>query len=168
MLSMKSLALCSILVAGAGTAFAATATSNLAVTATVAASCTINAGALGLNYDPVVANQATASTSQATLTVACTTGSVGTITLSQGANPAAGSADATPLRRALNGTANYLNYQLYSTPDYLTVWGNTALTGATYNGTGAAGTVTVYASIPAAQNVPSGAYADTVVATISF
>jgi spore coat protein U-like protein len=165
---MKFLALCSILIAGAGTAFAGTATSNLAVTANVTASCSINAGALALTYDPVVANQATASTSTATLSVACTTGSASTITLSQGSNAGAGSTDATPLRRALNGTTDYLNYQLYSTPDYQTVWGNTNATGASHTGTGTTDTVTVYASIPASQNIPAGSYADTVVATITF
>ncbi len=170
MSNRKNLALCSILLAGIGIApaFAGTATSNLSVTATVTASCSINAGALALNYDPVVANQSTASTSTATLTVACTSGSASTITLGQGTNAATGSTDAAPQRRALNGTANYLNYGLYSDAAYQTLWGNTSATGAAYTGTGTTGTVTVYASIPAAQNVPAGAYSDTVVATVTF
>jgi spore coat protein U-like protein len=102
------------------------------------------------------------------LTVSCTNGSASTITLGQGVNFATGSTDALPARRALNGTANFLNYALYQDAGSVTIWGNTALTGEAHIGTGNLDTVIVYASMAAAQNVPAGTYSDSIVATVTF
>jgi spore coat protein U-like protein len=68
----------------------------------------------------------------------------------------------------LSGTADYLSYQLYSDSGLTTVWGNTSGTGVGVTGTGAAVSTTVYGSVAAGQNVPTGSYADTVAATVTF
>lgn len=152
----------------ASDAEAATATSNMTVSATVGANCTISAGSLPFGtYDPISANAASALNGSATIAVACTTGASTTITLGQGANASIGSSDAVPLRR-LNVGSSYLSYSLYTDSTRLLLWGNTALTGKAYTGVGTSENVTVYGSVAAAQNVPAGTYTDTVVATITF
>lgn len=101
-----------------------------------------------------------------TVTVTCTSGSAGVITLGQGVNADVGS-DAAPVRRMLAGT-DYLSYSLYSDTGRTSVWGNTEVTGVARTGTGAADAVTVYGSVAPGQNVPAGSYSDTVVATVTF
>ena len=152
----------------AGMANAATATSNLPVSATVSASCTIDASA-GVafgTYDPIVANASTDLTTTGSLSTTCTNGFDATVTLGQGDNADAGSSDAAPLRRMLSGTTDFLSYQLYTDAGHATTWDNS--TGATVTGTGAAVTTNVYGVVTAGQNVPVGSYADTVLATVSF
>ncbi|WP_449428596.1 Csu type fimbrial protein [Rhodanobacter umsongensis] len=151
-----------------GVAFAGSATSTLPVSATVAASCTIDASsgiAFGM-YDPIVANSSTALAGSGTINTTCTNGSDATVTLGQGANAGSGSTDASPLRRMLSGTTNYLSYNLYTDAAFTTVWNNT--TGTTVTGTGAQVSTTVYGQVTAAQNVAAGSYADTVIATVTF
>lgn len=154
--------------AASGSAVAGTATSNLPVSATVSANCTIDASggvAFGA-YDPIVTNKSTALTATGTVSTTCTNGSSATITLDQGANAGTGSTAAAPLRRMLAGTSNYLSYQLYSDSAMTTVFDGA--TGVGVTGTGAAVSTSVYGSVAAGQNVPAGSYADTVVATVTF
>ena len=152
------------------TAYAATATSDLAVSASVTANCTIDAsGGLAFGaYDPVVTNASTDLTGQGTIDTTCTNGASVTVTLGQGANADTGSSDDAPVRRMLSGTTDYLSYQLYSDSSRTTVWGNSAGTGAAVTGTGAVVSTTVYGLVTAGQNVASGNYSDTVVATVTF
>lgn len=152
------------------TAYAATANSNLAVSASVTANCTIDASA-GLafgTYDPVVTNASTDLTGQGSIDTTCTNGAAVTVTLGQGSNADVASTDDLPVRRMLSGASDYLSYQLYSEASRTTVWGNTDITGAAVTGTGAAVSTTVYGLVGAGQNVPSGSYSDTVVATVTF
>jgi spore coat protein U-like protein len=161
-------AIAGILVLTAGSAFAGTATSNMAVSATVSANCTIAAGALAFGaYDPIVANAAAPLPGTATINVTCTNAASTTITLDQGLNPAGGSTNAAPLRQMASG-GSFLSYGLFQDNAHSITWGNTAGTGVVYTGTGVAGSVTVFGQVPATQNVPSGTYNDTVVATITF
>lgn len=149
-------------------ALSATETDNLEVSASVTANCTIVAAALAFGaYDPVVAHKNAPLTGQANITVACTDGADATIRLGQGANADAGSSDAAPLRRMVSG-GNHLSYSLFSDAPRTAVWGATAETDVDYVGTGVEANLVVYGSIAADQNVPEGAYADTVVATIEF
>ncbi|MGH8549455.1 MAG: Csu type fimbrial protein [Methylococcales bacterium] len=149
-------------------ASSATATSNLSVTATVTANCTIATNTLAFgNYDPIVANAASALNGTGSVTITCTNGSSATITLDQGANPGGGSTNAIPLRRMTDGS-NFLSYFLYQNSSRTTVWGNTAGTGVAATGTGTAAIHTVYGQVTAAQNLPAGNYSDTVVATVTF
>ncbi len=171
MLNSKALSIYTFAIATicATSAFAATATSALGVSAQVTATCAITSAApLSLTYDPVVANLTAPAATTAALTVSCTNGSTSTITLGQGVNFATGSTDALPARRALNGTANFLTYSLFQDEASATIWGNTPLTGKTHTGTGNLDSVIVYATMPAAQNVPAGTYSDSVIATVTF
>lgn len=149
---------------------AGTDTSNLPVSASVAANCLIDASsglAFGA-YDPVSANASADLDSTATVSVNCTLDSAVTITMGQGLNADAGSTAAAPLRRLTDGT-NFLSYDLYSDAGYTTVLGDTLGTSVGYTGTGVADTVTAYGRIPGGQNVPVAVlYGDTVVATITF
>lgn len=147
---------------------AATATSNLSVTATVSANCTISTSAVAFGtYDPVSTHASADLDGTGTVTVTCTSGSGATITLDQGSNPATGSTDAAPLRQMASG-ANRLAYSLYSDASRTTVWGNTAATDVDHTGTGTATALTVYGRIPGGQNKPAGSYTDTVVATVTY
>jgi spore coat protein U-like protein len=169
------LALLATTVLGAGTtldAMAGTATNNLSVTATVVNNCAINSTAAVAygNYDPAVVNSSTGANATATgsLTITCTSGATTTVFLGQGTNAATGSTDAAPLRQMVFGGTNFLAYSLYQNAGFSTVWGNTTGTSASYTGSGGADTVNVYGSVAKGQNVPAGAYADSVVATVNF
>jgi spore coat protein U-like protein len=148
----------------ASAAFAATDTDDLLVTATVAESCSITGDTLDFgtyakqDADPLDVN--------ATITVDCNSGADATISLSGGANEA-GSSVTAPIRQmdeAGLGAAK-LQYQLYSNGGRSIIWGgDTASVG--YDALEQE--MTVFGRIPAGQNVPTGSYSDTVVATITF
>ena len=170
-LSHAALSLAVVMACGAvGTAKAtATATGDLAVSATVTAHCTIDASA-GLSfdeYDPIVANATAALEKQGTINTTCTDGSDAVITLGQGGHADTGSSADAPLRRMQSGTTDFLSYQLYQDAA-TTVWGDTPATGATTTGTGAPVPVTVYGVVAPGQNVQEGSYTDTVTATVTF
>jgi spore coat protein U-like protein len=148
-------------------ASAATAQSNLTVTATVNGACTIApATAFGFGfYNPTVA----ALDAQTDITINCTQGTSYWVGLDQGANFSGG-------RRMTNGTGEFLSYELYRSAADRTagiVWDNTngGLPNATAN-TVAPGlspyTVTVFGRIPMNQTVSTGLYSDTVVMTVNF
>jgi spore coat protein U domain-containing protein, fimbrial subunit CupE1/2/3/6 len=152
-------------------AVAATATSNFTVTATVVASCTISTTAIAFgNYDPVVANATTPVDANGTVTVACTAGAATTVGMSQGANPTGTSTAAAPLRQMASGAVNRMRYDIFQDAARATVWADTGTAGAqAYNATTKNATVlSVYGRIPAGQDVSTGAYTDTVTATILF
>lgn len=157
---------------GASGSFAATETENLLVSASVTATCTITTAPVAFgNYDPT---SATDLEGTGTVTVLCTNGTSGYVTLGEGANADASSAPEAPVRQMAGGAAaaGRLGYQLYSEATHTDVWGNTAATGLDHVGDGTATALTVYGVIPAGQNVIAGAdataYADTVVATVEF
>lgn len=166
---LRKLTLASTVALAAGWgSLAHAATDTLAVSADVVANCAITTAAMAFgNYDPVVTNASTALDGTGTVTVTCTTGSAAAITLGQGANAATGSTDAAPARRLVNAT-NYLSYSLFSDTGRAAVWGNDTTVDVATTGTGAADAHTVYGRVAAGQNQPAGAYADTVVATVTF
>lgn len=139
-------------------------TGNLAVSASVAAKCTISDGTLGFGtYDPVVDNAATALDQVGTLDVACTKGSAATVSLDLGTH-ANGST-----RRMQHGVTatEFLAYELYTTAARNVVWNTTNTV--SYNATSKApSTLTVYGRVAAGQDVATGSYTDTVVATVTF
>lgn len=157
---------------GVGLAIAARAdatvvTSNMTVTASVNATCSITAGAMGFGTYNTLTGAALDGT--ATLAVQCTKGAITTITLGQGNNPASGSSDVLPLRQLKSGLINALSYTLYTDSTRLLIWGNTTLTGMAYvPASASSNNITVYGRIASGQDVPAGSYSDTVVATISF
>ena len=155
--------------AASSTTDAATATSNLSVTASVAANCSISTAPVAFGaYDPVSTNATTPLSGTGTVNVTCTNGASTTVTLGQGSNANTGSTDAAPARRLSDGGTNFLTYSLFQDAGHTTVWGNTGGTGVANTGTGTQTAITVYGTVAAGQNVPSGNYSDTVVATVTF
>lgn len=74
--------------------------------------------------------------------------------------------------RALSHLGSSLAYNLYLDAARTTIWGN-GFGGSARHGpirvvSGVPWTVPIYGRVPARQNVPAGAYADTLVATILF
>ena len=152
-------------------AVAATATSSFTVTATVIASCTIATTGISFgNYDPVVANATTPVDANGTVTVACTSGATTTVGMNQGNNPTGTSTAGAPARQLASGAVNRMRYDLYLDAGRATVWGDVGTAAAeAYNATSKAATVlNIYGRIPAGQDVSTGAYTDSVTATIQF
>ena len=140
----------------AGSALAGQATTNFAVTATVVATC-------GVSATPLAFGDYTGSTNvdqTSTISVTCTTGTDYTVALNDGNNASGG------VRRMVNGGSNYLAYEMYSDAGRTTAWNATATVAGT--GTGIAQSLTVYGRVASGQNVPAGAYSDTVQVTVSY
>jgi spore coat protein U-like protein len=71
--------------------------------------------------------------------------------------------------RQMASGANKLNYQLYRNSARSDIWGNTIGTDTVQDvGTGLAKSHTVYGTVPGAQSVPAGNYADTITVTVSY
>jgi spore coat protein U-like protein len=154
-------------VAAAPAAQAGQATGTLSVSASVAATCSVNSPSLGFGaYDKT--NGTTAST---TVTVTCTAASgTASVALGQGANWD-GTNNTRRLKEAASG--NYLAYGLYSDSSFTTAWGDG--TAATNNAaavsnseTGSAVNTTVYGKIPANQSLFAGSFSDSVSITVTF
>lgn len=172
MFSARTLPVTGVLLLSLGAATstnATTNTANLAVTASVTANCSISTAPVAFGaYDPVSTNASAALNGTGTVNVTCTSGASAKVTLGQGLNPASGSSDTAPARQLTDGSSHFLTYSLYSDNGRSTVWGNTAATGVASTGTGAQVALTVYGAVDAGQNVPTGSYSDTVVATVTF
>jgi len=144
---------------------AATGTSNLSVSASVSANCTITTAPVAFGaYDPIGANATANLDATGTVTVACTKGTSATIGLGLGQNPAAS------VRKMTDGATGLLTYELYKDTTRAAVWGNAGTdlldTGAAPSK--AARNFTIYGRVPAAQDVAAGTFTDSVVATVNF
>ncbi|MGA8743894.1 MAG: spore coat U domain-containing protein [Terracidiphilus sp.] len=134
---------------------AATATAPINVSATVVATCTIGATAMGFgNYTGVVA------TATSTVTVQCTNTTPYTVSLNAGTS----SGSSVTARKMTGAAGVYLNYGLYSDSGYATNF----VTTASITGNGSGQPITVYGSVPAGQYVAPGSYTDTVTATVTY
>lgn len=157
-----ALSAAALLVASPRPAAAGSATSTLAVSAHVLGVCTIATAALDFpDYDPSAAADLDAPA--ANITVRCTNGTVFHVDLGTGSH--ANGAQ----RRMAGGTAEFLNYELYSDSTHQTIW----TTGADHTATTVAAglsdyTLPVYGRITAGQNVTTGTYTDSVVVTVNF
>ncbi len=149
----------------ATSAFAGTAsTSNTNnITASVAAKCTIAnfTSALGA-YDPFAAAPLDQT---ATVSINCTKGTTGVVSLDLGAN-ASGA-----IRRMKDtlGSANFLTYEIYSDAARTTVWNavSTVSLGPSVS-KNTAMTATAYGRVAAGQDASVLSYQDTLVATVTF
>jgi spore coat protein U-like protein len=79
-------------------------------------------------------------------------------------SPGQGSYDT---RNLMSGSFR-LGYNLYTSVSRSVVWGDGTSGTATVNGNAATANYTIYARIPANQNVGVGAYSDSVLVTVSF
>jgi len=155
------LALALALAATGAQVIAATTTGNLAVNATVVATCRLTTTAVGFtNYDGL---SGAATDGQGSLGVTCTQSAPYTIALDAGAHAALATAGA---RAMINATGQHLDYNLYSDSARGTLWGGTVTVPG--SGNGAIQTVNVYGRVPANQSVPAGSYSDTVQVTVTF
>lgn len=163
-----TVAAASMLVA-AGSAQAATATTNFNVTATVLANCSVTANALNFgNYTPAVA----ALTGTSTVSVRCTRNTPYTVALNAGTTT--GGTLAQRLMKHAS-TTDTLQYNLYTTTALTTVFGDgtggSATIAGTGSGMGTANAITVHGSLPdsvANQGAPTGAYSDTITVTVTY
>ena len=145
-------------------AFADSTSSTLTVEANVTANCTVSAGSVNFGtVNPISGSNDDAS---GTFSVACTSGTGWTATAGVGS----GSGASFAARRMTSGT-NLLNYNLYTSSGYATVWGDGTGTTGTITGTGngSAQSTTVYGRVASGQtSVPPGSYTDSVSVTITY
>lgn len=143
-------------------ASAGTATASFLVTANVNSSCTIGATDLAFgNYDPTGGNVDAASQ----VSVTCTKTAAWNVGLDEGIF-----AGATVSSRKMTGPGSFaLSYGLFTDIARSHVWGHTIGTDTmSGTGTGGAQALDVYGRIPGLQNVGTGAYSDTITATVTF
>jgi spore coat protein U-like protein len=157
---------------GAAPAMAGSTSGTFSVTANVVAACKVNSStgiAFG-NYDPANANATAALPGTGSMNITCTKSTVATVALDQGANANTGSTCTAPDRRMKAGT-NFLSYGIYTDTGRQSAWGCTSGTNtSSFTSTTAASGValTTYGSVPGGQDLPAGAYTDTVTFTVSF
>lgn len=108
-------------------------------------------------YDPTQVNDLDGV---GTISIVCDVEVSVTITLDTGAG--------TYAARTMTGGADLLRYNLFTGPQRITVWGDGSGGSATVQATMQSQDFTIYGTIPARQNVAAGAYADTVVVTITY
>lgn len=140
-------------------------TASFTTSATVPASCTVNAPTLDFGTAGVLAGNTDA---QRDLSIVCTRGAAYKIALGPGLNDGGLGVNA---RKMKAGTAT-IGYQLYHDAGRSLVWGDT-LTGAGANvksdtGNGMAQAHTVFGRVPPQTTPAAGTYTDTVVVTIEY
>lgn len=140
-------------------ATAATVTTPISVTATVASFCTISASPL-----PFGSYSATALAASTSVVSTCTSG----ISYNVGLDVGTGSGATTAVRK-MSYNSNTLNYSLYSDAAHTALIGTTVGTNTVLlTASGAAQTTTVYGLIPGGQYPVAGSYADTVTAQVVY
>ena len=146
----------------------AATTADVAISATVVSSCSITA--LPVAFGNYYALSTTPKDATGSVSVSCSVGSNPKIWLGQGLHAGSGSTAAVPVRRMINGTTNFLSYQLYQESSRTSIWGGTdasspaAVTATNLNGVAS----TIYGRVPINQLSTIGSYDDTVVATVNF
>ena len=145
-------------------------TAEMGVTLEIQDECTITASDLDFGATGFIDAELSA---QATVTVTCTEGSGYNIGLNAGANPATpGDVATRRMHLSKNAMDYYVPYNLRIGSSVGTEWGNTRPTN-TVNAeaaTGEAEVITVYGVVPVASgpHVPTGAYEDTITATVWY
>jgi len=146
-------------------AYAATATGPLSVTATVTSTCVVGASTLAFPSANSAAIAAGNVDAIGAVTVNCTTGSDYNVDVDAGTVTAATVAS----RKMSNGT-KLLSYTVYTSAARTTIWGDGTATSGTVAGTGsgASQSIPAYGRIFAGQVVPAAAYSDTINVTVSY
>jgi len=152
-------------------------TANMAVSASIAGSCSVIANPLAFSvYDPL---SPTALNGQSSVVITCSTGAGASLAMGIGAN-STGTGASAQRRMRIGTTANYVNYSVFQPSSstesaacaFTTPWGNGTAGGAVL-AIGTAGSPTprtynVCGQIPAGQSSAIGTYADTVVVTANL
>ncbi len=135
------------------------------VTATIIAECNVSTSPLNFgNYDPVVTNGAAPLDNTTLVNVYCTKATLATVSLDNGTWVTG------TTRRLKSAAANFLTYEMYKDSGHGTIWNAVN----TNSGTSASkltainGGFTVYGRIPGGQDIPAGAYGDTVTVTVNY
>ena len=133
-------------------------------TATVSNNCNISATTI--NFGGSVGVLSSAIPATGTITATCTNGDSYSIALNKGST-----SGATLSNRLMAGSGSAtVQYQLYTTSGYGTVWGDgtsgTSTVGST--GSGSAQNYTVYGQVPAQTTPAPNTYSDTVTVTVSY
>jgi len=170
-----TLATLALLALAASTALAGSATSNVGISSNIPNVCTISTGAVAFGaYDPIVTNASSPLDASGNVTITCTKGATTTVGLGLGTN-ASGA-----VRRMKDGGSDMMTYELYQPPDSTpgtacsyasaTIWGNSG--GGLFTPAAApnknARTYNICGEVAAGQDLPTGSYTDTVVATVNF
>ena len=156
-----ALAAC-FLIPWAGASYAASTTTTFAVQATVTATCTINS-ATTLNFGSVGVLASNVDQSS-TIQVTCTN----TTPYNIGLDAGTGSGATVAVRKLTSGGAT-INYSLYTSNAYSTVWGTTVGTDTQAGtGNGSAQSYTVFGRIPPQTSPAPGSYADTITVTVTY
>jgi spore coat protein U-like protein len=180
---MFALTTLAVLLLADAPAWAGQTTKNFNATASVAAKCVMsNVANLDFgSYDPVVTNAGANLPGNTSFTLTCTKNASPSISLSIGnANFAANLAGKRAMNNGTASAGNYLSYDLYlpsavgapaSVSASATLWGDGTSGTSTFapavpNVT--AQTVTIFGAVTAGQDVPAGAYTDSVTATVNF
>ena len=150
----------------------ADATGNLAVSASVGASCTISSTDLSFGtYDGIVAHASQDLTETATITTTCTTGSIVVITMGGGQYGAWNRRSR--IRQMKNeGSNSYLKYEIYADAGHTFVWNYDQTRMRTVTevvGNGAPQEMTVYGKVFKNQkDAAAGSYTDTVTIGVNY
>jgi spore coat protein U-like protein len=144
-----------------GPASATTTTLTFGVTMLITASCVINSTAtLDLGSSGVINTNHDAN---APLHIQCTNTTPYTIGLDKGATTGAAIAQ----RLLANGGAT-VNYNLFQSAAYATIWGDTGAGLVSSTGTGADQTFNIYGRVPTQSTPAPGTYTDTVTVTVTY
>ena len=163
---MKSfLAAVAALAAGSALALPTPQTANFNAKVTVSRSCIVSATDLDFGtYDPLSATD-TPATNNTAISLQCSKGTAWTIALSVGGG-------ASYAARTMNGPGgDKLSYQIYSDSAHNNVWGDASAGTVTVTGTAPdklAHSVPMFGNIVAGQDKTQGAYADPIIATVTF
>jgi spore coat protein U-like protein len=177
--SLLHLSLAAALLSASAVVSAATATTNIDVSATVSQGCSIStktALAFGA-YDPIGVNSTTALNATGQISVACSKGATSlTIGMNNGTH-------AVGAQRQMQGTAatDILLYNLFQPPSSVPGVACTFPGTIPWNATAGAGVLTLSAApskdarlynvcgtVPAGQDATTGTYTDMVIATLNF
>jgi spore coat protein U-like protein len=94
------------------------------------------------------------------INVSCDASTSFTVSLSTGSG--------TYSQRIMSGGADQLGYNLYTDASRTAIWGDGLGSTSNVSATGSNVDLSVYGRIPAQQNVPANAYADTVTVTVAY
>jgi len=147
----------------ASPAGAGTVTDTFDVTLTIQAGCEVSAPN-NLNFGTVTFLD-TALAGTVDFSVRCTSGTNGTISLNGGIGSSGSVAT-----RTMESGANSINYSLYTSGTYTTIWGDGSSGTSTvaHSGNGAIATLTIYGLVPSQSTPAPATYSDTITITVAY